>query len=64
MHDSSDSLDQVYPVVDGSPVEKRYIFLVWLSNIKTSLHQLPAALEDSIPEQEERTRGINISSEM
>lgn len=43
------SLDQVYPVVDGGPVEERYVFLVWLPNIEARLHQLSAALEDTIP---------------
>lgn len=43
------SLDQVYPVVDGGPVEERYVFLVWLSNVKARLHQLSAALKDAIP---------------
>lgn len=48
-----DLLDQVYPVVDRSPVEERYVFFVWLPNIKARLHQLPAALEDAVPEEEE-----------
>lgn len=46
-----DSLDQVYPVVDGGPVEKGYIFFVWLPNVEARLHQLPAALEDAVPEE-------------
>ena len=43
------SLDQVYPIVDGGPVEERYVFFVWLPNVEARLHQLPAALEDSVP---------------
>lgn len=54
---SEDSLDQIYPVVDGGPVEERYVFLIWLSNVKTRLHQLPATLEDAVPLGEGR-RGI------
>lgn len=46
------SLDQVYPVVDGGPVQERYVFFVWLPNIETCLHQLPAALEDAVPKAE------------
>lgn len=46
------SLDQVYPVVDGGPVKERYVFFVWLPNIETCLHQLPAALEDAVPKAE------------
>ncbi len=49
-----DSLDQVYPVVDGGPVEECYVFFVWLPNIEARLHQLPAALEDAVPEEERR----------
>lgn len=56
-----DSLDQIYPVVDGGPVEECYVFFVWLPNIEARLHQLPAALEDAVPEEEGR-RGINVSS--
>lgn len=47
-----DSLDQVYPVVDGGPVEERYVFFVWLPNIEARLHQISAALEDAVPEDE------------
>ena len=46
-----DSLDQVYPVVDAGPVEECYVFFVWLPNIEARLHQLPAALEDAVPEE-------------
>lgn len=45
----SNLLHQVYPVVDGGPVEKRYVFFVWLPNVKARLHQLSAALEDAVP---------------
>lgn len=45
-----DSLDQVYPVVDSGPVEEGYVFFVWLPNIEARLHQLSAALEDTVPE--------------
>lgn len=49
-----DSLDQVYPVVDGGPVEERYVFFVWLPNIEARLHQVSAALEDAVPTDERR----------
>lgn len=51
-----DSLDQVYPVVDGGPVEECYVFFVWLPNIEARLHQLPAALEDAVPEEKRKHR--------
>lgn len=44
-----DSLDQVYPVVDGGPVEERHVLLVGLPDVEARLHQLPAALDDSVP---------------
>lgn len=43
------SLDQVYPVVDGGPVEECYVFFVWLPNVEARLHQLSAALKDAVP---------------
>lgn len=58
------SLDQVYPVVDGGPVEERYVFLVWLPNIEARLHQLSAALEDTIPANiiKKKTKKTNLSA--
>lgn len=56
-----DSLDQVYPVVDGGPVEECNVFFVWLPNIETRLYQLSAALEDAVPGDEWR-RGVKVSS--
>lgn len=53
-----DSLDQVYPVVDGSPVEERYVFLVWLPDVEACLHQLSAAFEDAIPAKVKMTHGF------
>lgn len=44
-----DLLDQVYPVVDGGPVEECHVLLVRLPDVEARLHQLPAALEDSVP---------------
>lgn len=33
-------------------MKERYVFFVWLPNIETCLHQLPAALEDAVPKAE------------
>lgn len=45
-------------------MEECYVFFVWLPNIEARLHQLPAALEDAVPERERERdrRGIKVSS--
>lgn len=57
-----DSLDQVYPVVDGGPVEERHVLLVGLPDVEACLHQLPAALEDSVPANRQGVEAVHKGS--
>ena len=55
-----DSLDQVYPVVDGRPVQKCDVLFVRLTHIVARLNQLSASLEDPVPERARERSEVNL----